>query len=144
MDRKSIAERLLALASNERVKRSKTASLRAVIDDVERALAAGVPRPLVVDELAAHGLEMTLATFDTTLNRIRRQREKQLSVQSGKSASTAQRKDSGAGTVPISADPVRTPEATADISHDPADLDRIIKSRPDMEALASMAKRRKT
>jgi hypothetical protein len=47
-----------------------------VIDDVEFALAAGVTRSSVLEELAAHGLEMTLATFDTTLKRIRQKRNK--------------------------------------------------------------------
>ena len=75
MDRKAIAERLRALASDDK-KRSKAARLRDVIDDVEAALAAGVPRASVVEELTKHGLEMTLATFETTLKRIRQKRGK--------------------------------------------------------------------
>ena len=62
MDKKAIAERLRALASDDN-KRSKAARLRDVIDDVEFALAAGVTRSSVLEELAAHGFEMTLATF---------------------------------------------------------------------------------
>lgn len=75
MDRKAIAERLRALASDDK-KRSKAARLRDVIDDVEAALAAGVTRACVVDELAAQGLQMSVATFETTLRRIRQKRGK--------------------------------------------------------------------
>ncbi|MBJ7262242.1 MAG: hypothetical protein JHC61_00185 [Burkholderiaceae bacterium] len=74
MDKKAITERLRALSSDSN-KRSKTARLRDIIDEVEAALSAGVPQSLVVDELAAHGLEMTLATFGTTLKRIRKKRK---------------------------------------------------------------------
>lgn len=85
MDRKAIAERLRALASDDK-KRSKAARLRDVIDDVEAALAAGVSRASVVEELSKHGLEMTLATFETTLKRIRQKRGK-ASITAAKSAS---------------------------------------------------------
>lgn len=138
MDRKALAERLRALASDDRVKRSKTASLRAVLDDVEQALAAGVPRSLVVEELAAHGLEMTPATFDTTLNRIRRKRDRLL-PETGNPAGKTQGQLTGSRPPAISAEVDSVPS----ISHDPADLDHIIKSRPDLDALASLAKRRK-
>ena len=85
MDKKAIAERLRALASDDN-KRSKAARLRDVIDDVEFALAAGLTRSSVLEELAAHGLEMTLATFDTTLKRIRQKCNK-TSITSLKSVS---------------------------------------------------------
>ncbi|WP_088569759.1 hypothetical protein [Xylella fastidiosa] len=75
MDRKAIAERLRALASDDK-NRSKTARLRDVIDDVEAALSAGVPRSSVLNELEAQGLQMSIATFETTLRRIRQKRRK--------------------------------------------------------------------
>ncbi len=75
MDIKATAERLRALASSD-PKRSKAAQLRDVINDVEVALAAGVSRSAVIEELARQGLTMTLATFATTLTRIRKKHGK--------------------------------------------------------------------
>lgn len=140
MDRKAIAERLRALASDDK-KRSKAARLRDVIDDVEAALAAGVPRASVVEELTKHGLEMTLATFETTLKRIRQKRGK--SITAAKSASPP-----GQPPKPKTALPGDEAEPEAESSgggsHNPADLDKIIGSKPDLAALAKLAKRKKT
>lgn len=140
MDRKAIAERLRALASDDK-KRSKAARLRDVIDDVEAALAAGVPRAAVVEELAKHGLEMTLVTFETTLKRIRQKRGKP-SITAAKSANPPGQPSQPREALPV----VETePEAESDGdgSHNPADLDKIIASKPDLAALAKLAKRKK-
>jgi len=141
MDKKAIAERLRALASDDN-KRSKAARLRDVIDDVEFALAAGVNRSSVLEELATYGLEMTLATFDTTMKRIRQKRNK-TSIASVKSVSQPQ----GQPTKPREAPPVEETETDSEStvvgSHNPADLDKIIGSKPDLEALAKLAKRTK-
>jgi hypothetical protein len=126
MDRKAIAERLRALASGD--KRSKAARLRDVIDDVEAALAAGVSRASVVEELTKHGLEMTLATFGATLERIRRQKRGRPSITAGLPVD------------PVDAEPGA--ENTGGGSHNPADLDKIIGSKPDLAALAKLAKLR--
>lgn len=139
MDRKAIAERLRALASDDK-KRSKAARLRDVIDDVEAALAAGVPRSSVVDELAAQGLQMSLATFETTLKRIRLKRGKpQITPVAPVIPSQ------GKPAKPSEAPPVVEPETESDSvigSHNPADLDKIIGSKPDLAALAKLAKRK--
>ena len=50
--------------------------MMAVIDDIETSLSAGVSMQYIVDELVACGLEITLATFKTTLKRIRKKRGK--------------------------------------------------------------------
>lgn len=140
MDRKAIAEQLRALASDDK-KRSKAARLRDVIEDVEGALAAGVPQATVVETLASHGLEMTLKSFKTTLGRIRQKRAK-ASITAAKSASPA-----GQPSKPNTAAPVVEVEPEAKSSgggsHNPADLDKIIGSKPDLEALAKLAKRTK-
>lgn len=134
MDRKAIAERLRALACDDK-KRSKAARLRDVIDDVEAALAAGVPRTSVVAELAAQGLQMSLATFETTLKRIRQKR--------GKPQITPVIPSLGKLTKPGEVPPVVEPESDSIIgSHNPADLDKIISSKPDLAALAKLAKRK--
>jgi hypothetical protein len=141
MDKKAIAERLRALASDDN-KRSKAARLRDVIDDVEFALAAGVNRSSVLEELAAQGLEMTIATFDTTMKRIRQKRNK-TSIASFKSVSQPQ----GQSTKSREVQPVveAETESVSSVvgSHNPADLDSIIGSKPDLAALAKLAKRTK-
>lgn len=79
--------------------RTKASQLRDVMADVEEALSKGVPRKVIVSELAQSGLEMSLATFDSILLRERRKR--------------AGRKSSGNQRFPESAFPVTAqPEAT--------------------------------
>ncbi|OJZ69125.1 hypothetical protein XFPR_13095 (plasmid) [Xylella fastidiosa] len=128
MDRKAIAERLRALASDDK-NRSKTARLRDVIDDVEAALSAGVPRSSVLNELEAQGLQMSIATFETTLRRIRQKRRK-LQISS---------------VIPSQGQPEKPHETLTPVisSHHPTDLDKIIGSKPDLAALAKLAKRKK-
>ncbi|MDC6409538.1 hypothetical protein LOD50_10440 [Xylella fastidiosa subsp. multiplex] len=127
MDRKAIAERLRALASDDK-KRSKAARLRDVIDDVEAALSAGVPRSSVLNELEAQGLQMSVATFETTLRRIRQKRRK-LQISSA---------------IPSKGQSEKPSETLKPVigSHNPTDLDKIIGSKPDLTALAKLAKRK--
>lgn len=140
MNRKAIAERLRALASDDK-KRSKAARLRDVIDEVEAALAAGVPQAAVVEELTNQGLEMTLSSFKTMLRRIRQKR--------GKASITAAKSLSPLGQPPKPSSAARVVEAEPEAessgggSHNPADLDKIIGSKPDLDALAKHAKRNK-
>ncbi len=88
MDRKIASERLRALATNDE-KRSTASRLLDVIDDIEAALAAGVSRSAVVEELATLGLEMKPETFYSALKRIRKKRGKP-SVPNKAKASTVQ------------------------------------------------------
>lgn len=140
MDKKTIAERLRALATDD-VKRSKAARLRDVIDDVEAALSAGVHRTSVISELSAHGLDMTLATFETTLKRIRQKRDK-TSITPNKSINQSQGQLAKPRVVTPSMEFENEPESSVVSSHNPTDLDKIIGSKPDLAALAKLAKRR--
>ena len=88
MDRKIASERLRALATNDE-KRSTASRLLDVIDDIEAALAAGVSRSAVIEELATLGLEMKPETFYSALKRIRKKRGKP-SVPNKAKASTVQ------------------------------------------------------
>lgn len=139
MDRKEVAERLRALASDD-MNRSKAARLRDVFDDVEVALAAGVSRSLVIKELAAHGLELTLATFETSLKRIRQKRKKQLTT-SVESVNKSQGQPIKPRETPPLVETNDEAENTIVRSHDPADLNKIFSNKPDLEALAKLAKR---
>ncbi len=74
-DDNTLSKRIRLLASDP-TKRTKIARITDVIDDIETSLAAGVSRSFIVDELVAGGLEINLASFATTLRRIRKKRGK--------------------------------------------------------------------
>ena len=141
MDKKALSNRLRALATGDE-KRSKAARLRDIFDDVELALSAGITRENVRAELAAHGLEMSLSTFETTLKRIRAQRARMGHIIPARSQNGISQK------LTTLSDPKPYESHTGDkpptTSHDPADLDRIINSQPDLAALAKAAKKRST
>jgi len=132
MAKSTIADRLRKLAADDQNK-SKTARVREVIDEIEAALAAGVSRQKVLDALAADGLVMSMRTFDTILKRIRQSR-------GGKPAraSTSRVKEKPSG---VAAEPDSEPSAAG--SHNPRDIDDILRSTPDLDALAKLARRSK-
>ncbi len=132
MDRKAIARRLQALAADDSI-RSKAARFRDILDDVEMALAAGVSRTRIRQELEDQGLEMTLATFDTTLARLRKQRQRP-----GRGSMPA----AAPGQMPDDAAPAGTRNPREAPSHSPAALNKIMRSTPDLAALAKRAKKR--
>ena len=130
MDKKAIAERLRVLSLDNK-SRSKAARFRDVVNDIEAALAAGVTRSLVIKELAAHGLEMTLATFETNLRRIRQHKKKSLITPV-------------ASVNPLLSQPTTEaetePQSRTKNSHDPAERNKICANKPDLLALAKLAK----
>lgn len=126
MDLKAATESLSELTTTSKA-RSKTAWLRAVFDQVETAFAAGITHATVLDSLNRHGLDMTLGTFEVTIRRLRTQRAKQAPV------------TSPIAPMPSPAPLPSTPPTAAKPqqgSLDPADLDEIFRSVPDMNALA--------
>lgn len=134
MDKKLVSGRLRKLATDES-KRSKAARLRDVIDDVENALAAGVTRAHVLLELNACGLDMSLATFETTLKRIRAQRNRAvLPTLSSRKLISEQQTTATQQSLSAGKDCA---------SHNPADIDGIIRAKPDLAALSKIARRSK-
>jgi hypothetical protein len=134
MDKKAVAERLRALVLDDE-KRSKAARLREVLPEVEAALAAGARRSDVLAALAANGLTMSLSTFETTLKRLRAKR-------AGVHIKPAHTQPSPPPRVLVSTLQTNTVKSVRQASHDPADLDRIITTQPDLNALAKLAKRK--
>jgi len=72
MDKDSVTAALRALATGS--KRSKTAQMRDVFDDVDASLKSGVSREDVLKTLNEAGLDLTLRTFDTIVYRLRQER----------------------------------------------------------------------
>ncbi len=133
MGKNTIAERLRALAADDQ-NRSKAARVREVIDEIETALAAGVSRQKVLEALAADGLVMSMRTFETILKRIRRNK--------GGRKTRATAPPPRVKEKPTGAEPEEA-EASVTGSHDPKDIDEIVRSTPDLDALAKLAKRSK-
>jgi hypothetical protein len=129
MDKIAISASMKALASSDE-KRSKAARLRDVLADVEMALEAGAKYADVLSSLNAHGLDMSMTTFATTLKRLRAQKQMKIVPENIKSNFSTE-----------IANEVNEKESAP--SHNPADLDRIINSKPDLAALAKAAKGRK-
>lgn len=75
MDKTEASARLRALATGDKL-RTDTARLREVFEDVEAALSAGVSRVNVLAELQNLGYTMTLSSFKSALQRIRKERNK--------------------------------------------------------------------
>lgn len=73
MEKQDIATRLKALASDD-TRRSETARLRDIFDQVERTLKAGVQQDDVLAELHKAGFKMTKTSFKSALQRIRKER----------------------------------------------------------------------
>lgn len=144
MSRKTIIEQLKALASDD-TKRSKAARLRDVIDEVEATLAAGITRAEVVKMLAENGLEMSLATFNSELQKVRNKRGKALVSQvmsNHQSIAKTARSDNTQSVVKTDGNESNDDsEITAGYgSHDPRSIDAIMRSTPDLEYYEKIAK----
>ncbi len=110
MDHEQLASALRRLASTS-PKRSKASHLKALLPDIEAALAARVPAADILNTLREQGLEISLRTFHGTLYRLR------------KIASTpgSERKSGAAAAHPSAPAPVTTSRATAPLeAHKPA------------------------
>lgn len=73
MDKESVKETLRSLKDDDKA-RSNTARLRAVFDEVEEALAAGVKRKAILEALRGHGFTLSAKTFYGAIHKIRRER----------------------------------------------------------------------
>jgi len=136
MTKKTIQERLQALATGD-VQRTKAGRFRDVYPDVEAAIASGVSHASILEVLREGGLEMTLATFRSTLQRIRAKPPKS----SRKAHSPTSRQ------VPpgehVSVEKTDAPEGNPTASHDPKDIDKIIGTQPNLDELAKFSRSRK-
>lgn len=81
MGNKNISETLMALATSTDSKdRFATERLRDIFDDVEIALRARVRRKVVYQALKEDGLDMSFASFELAVYRIRKERSEQQTV----------------------------------------------------------------
>ena len=147
MTNKSVSERLRVLATDDK-NRSKAARLRDVLDDVEAALAAGVKQAAVVEVLKEAGLEMTLGTFKNTLQRLRAKRVGQPATpipQARPKPEPAPGANRRTDAPALLQEPLAEPaieEQSQAPSHNPKDIDAIMGSTPDLDALAKFGRRK--
>lgn len=74
VDKEKVSAALRELADEHRgIPRSDTARLREVLDDVEDALSAGASHSAVLATLHNQGFTLTLSSFQSTLDRLRRE-----------------------------------------------------------------------
>lgn len=88
MKQNDVSERLRALATDDK-RRPETARLRDVFNDVEAALTAGISQADVLAELHKSGYTMTMASFKSALQRIRKERSKNQATSPGEKPATA-------------------------------------------------------
>ena len=131
MTEKTLSEKLRLLANND-LARSKSARLRDVYDDVELALAAGVLKEKILQQLAEDGLIFTLSTFSNTLQRIRAKQK----GTTNKPKSIQKPIGEKSNFEPVSTE--SEPEVFD--SNDPRSLTKIFQDKPDLKALAKLAK----
>lgn len=141
MTKPSIQDRLKQLAQDNK-KRSKTARLRDNYEDIETAIAAGVPLSEILVVLNEAGIDMTLDTFKNALYRIRksngRTQTKKLIQQQEKTATAI----AIAATSKVEAGHEETEiQQEVKSSTNPADIDAILNSTPDLEALAKAGRK---
>ena len=77
IDKEKVSAALQDLAAEHaRSPRSQAARLREVLDDVEAALTAGASHAAVLSTLHAQGFTFTLRSFESTLRRLRKERQR--------------------------------------------------------------------
>lgn len=140
MDKEKIAAGLSSLKQSSE-KRSKTARLAEVLDQIEETIKAGASKVQIIEELKRHNLEFTYLTFQTTLRRLRLRKIKSDATNPDKSI--LQTKNIPTKPLESITKPKQEAQSSVQISHNPTDLDKIISSEPDLDALARLAPRRK-
>ena len=107
MEKNSVADALRALSDTGG--RSETARLKDVLDDVERALSAGISRDDVLKTLKDQGFKMTKSSFASALHRLRKKR------QEAQEATKKQERVHGTNTpaIPAASPHVSTPNVNA-------------------------------
>ena len=115
---------------------SKARRIAALLPQIEAAMAQGSPRAHIVTALLDVGIEVTPHQLSNVIARLRRQREEP----PGLSPVTVVSRIASVPTLapPLSAAPAASPVSKFG-AHDPRLLDEVMRSTPDMKALAKLA-----
>ena len=132
---------------------SKARRIAALLPQIEAAMAQGSPRAHIVTALLDVGIDITPHQLSNVIARLRRQREDAAGLPEARPALNARTPARGsARTAPAGLPPVTriagvptlAPSPTASPAskfgaHDPRLLDEVMRSTPDMKALAKLA-----
>ncbi|MCC7684799.1 hypothetical protein [Janthinobacterium sp. FW305-128] len=129
MEKATLKQEILALIEDH-ASRSKIARLRDVFDEIETAMAAGVKRSEILKALEKQGIVMTLATFENSLQRIRKKRKNQ-PAEKNIMAPVNSSNEKKEQTTPV--------RITQEKTSDPKTVDTILSSQPDLLALSKHA-----
>ena len=136
MTKEILSNELNRLASNDE-KRTQTARLRDLLEEIEATLASGVTRAAVVETLAKNGFNLPLGSFNSTLHRLRKKRNNNtvpVSKQVGQVKATSR--------IPKTEDEMDDPTPISG-THNPSDLEAIIRTPVDLDALAKIGKKKR-
>lgn len=130
--------------------------IAALLPQIEAAMAQGSPRAHIVTALLDVGIEVTPHQLSNVIARLRRQREDAPGLPEARPALGPGTPESGATVLPVpritsvptlapalSAAPAASP-ASKFGAHDPRLLDEVMRSTPDMKALAKLAPKHST
>ena len=124
---------------------SKARRIAALLPQIEAAMAQGSPRAHIVTALLDVGIEVTPHQLSNVIARLRRQREDAPGLPEARPALGAGIPERGTSVLPVptlapalSAAPAASP-ASKFGAHDPRLLDEVMRSTPDMKALAKLA-----
>lgn len=137
---------LLQTASATDPTRSQTARLLDYLDSIETALNSGVSRASVIQILSANGFEISLNSFASALRRVR-QRRARMGLHNSRSVQSPRKTlahPSGESAVPVHVELDTSSSPVIAGSHNPSDLNKIFSQKPDLGALAKLAKNKHT
>ena len=142
----AIIHQQLQTAATHDPTRSQTARLQDYLDSIEAALNSGVSRASVIQILSANGFVISLNSFASALRRVR-QRRARMGLHTGRSVQSTLKSStlpSGRPFGPGEADLDSFPSPAPPGSHNPSDLNKIFSQKPDLGALAKLAKNKHT
>ncbi len=142
----TVIHQQLQTAATQDPTRSQTARLLDYLDSIETALNSGVSRASVIQILSANGFEISLSSFASALRRVRQRRARMglrapRSIQpSSKALAFPSNESAALGHVELDA----SSSSLSAGSHNPSDLNKIFSQKPDLGALAKLAKNKHT
>lgn len=142
----TVINQQLQTAATQDPTRSQTARLLDYLDSIETALNSGVSRASVIQILSANGFEISLNSFASALRRVR-QRRARMGLHNSRSVPASRKTlahPSVESAVPGHVEPDASSSPVSVSSHNPSDLNKIFSQKPDLGALAKLAKTKHT
>ena len=142
----AVIHQQLQTAATQDPTRSQTARLLDYLDSIETALNSGVSRASVIQILSANGFEISLNSFASALRRVR-QRRARMGLHNSRSVPASRKTlahPSVESAVPGHVEPDASSSPVSAGSHNPSDLNKIFSQKPDLGAVAKLAKTKHT